>query len=704
MISDRYHTVGELVFPLVPDREISEAEIVCAIEESYDPRQGMSVLQVTIAGEQDTIVENLILNQTFMHNSSGCFEMTNSEWREDGVPPDLAMYEIMLGQVVFPVRQLLSIEDRFLVDGNNPTTFRGLPAIRYSYSIFTMNPDNNGNITIDIDAFWSDGSMNMSSKESQVPLGFIINRKVIDSDNPNGKEMVHHINLFVFLHSVVNKRMHWAREGEYCYGRKPVFPFPEVKTLTAFSYHTEITLPDFETILNTDGWMDTRNQIFRIDYDPVIQSQPQLKTRDFYSDIITINQGSGIAYRRLPDETCKILKIRSEDFDPQFIIDPRKKTSYNPTEFFGTRKTNFIDIGMVWKRGIPCRKFQGLRIDWPPDVNGITTLWEWCFLDNYLEWSKNTDGSFPVVSLEIYVTESPYNISSGVYYKGLRFWYNFYDMKKQSSVYLDNVAFDISSCFSANHKEFLEFQVSYDLQYFEELQDIIVNPMFQAEWKESITAAAQLKTSSLRITQVKSMIVGRDFFVQFTVLDRHPDLPDGIRKKEISMTDLINNLTQAVDLKEIGVDWPLADRNQNKVLKLRSVPNSLKTQFERGITTSTTSKPTTISSMVTETTTTNTPKKPSSPSSSSISTKEVVTTTVAPTKTTLETTVLITSSENPETTIELKKKKGGEKKLYSPGAMGGVAMAMLIIGIGLGVGGTFAKFKIFDNRDNSYKN
>ncbi|XP_022256650.1 fibropellin-3-like, partial [Limulus polyphemus] len=71
MVSDRFHTVGELVFPLVPDREISEAEIVCAIEESYDPHVGMSVFHITIAGEQDTIVENLFLNQTFMHNSSG---------------------------------------------------------------------------------------------------------------------------------------------------------------------------------------------------------------------------------------------------------------------------------------------------------------------------------------------------------------------------------------------------------------------------------------------------------------------------------------------------------------------------------------------------------------------------------------------------------------------------------------------------------
>ncbi|KAH7952340.1 hypothetical protein HPB52_022014 [Rhipicephalus sanguineus] len=131
------------------------------------------------------------------------------------------------------------------------------------------------------------------------------------------------------------------------------------------------------------------------------------------------------------------------------------------------------DLLQTVKRGIPCHMWEVVRSDWPPESEGISTLWEWCFVVPKGEEGKRTSGNTYMVSLDITVLQVPSESENSLSLEeGTRLSYNFYDSFKNPPELIDLHGFDISPCYKDN---------------------------------DSVDAYLEVKHHSLRVTRVKGV-------------------------------------------------------------------------------------------------------------------------------------------------------------------------------------------------------
>lgn len=128
----------------------------------------------------------------------------------------------------------------------------------------------------------------------------------------------------------------------------------------------------------SDVWVDMNRALYRIDYTPTSKSSEGKRTL-----IVSGNEEAIYTISTEGINVCNVTGIMDSAFlfDQQMITDPRYIRHMKPSTFF---TGNDSDFQMSYKKrsekgGIPCHVWEVLRNDWPPETNGVQTLWEWCF-------------------------------------------------------------------------------------------------------------------------------------------------------------------------------------------------------------------------------------------------------------------------------------------------------------------------------------
>lgn len=229
-------------------------------------------------------------------------------------------------------------------------------------------------------------------------------------------------------------------------------PKPLPKLSGQFSYHEEITIPQYKSVFNTHVYYDSDFKLVR--YDLVnTQPSPPLFTSDPISTIH--DYSSGLAYTLDKKEgNCTIAPITNNSFDvgsghnAGFVIKMK-----SPIDLFYLNGT-YRYAGQRTIRGILCDVFEDKRSDFRFGDNPLpqVAVFQFYFMSNDWQEMSEDDGT-AVMSQPIALVVSS---SAG----GYTLTYNFYDFSEQHP---DLSNFDIRSCYVGN--QLRHFLIKFQGQY-----------------------------------------------------------------------------------------------------------------------------------------------------------------------------------------------------------------------------------------------
>ncbi|XP_035226648.1 uncharacterized protein LOC118198977 [Stegodyphus dumicola] len=686
-VTGSYKASGEIVNKLEDDSGIT---LQIAFDESYDAESNNAVFLLWVMGKNVSFFENFKTNQTFRYSDAKtCQLQTVDEWIKTKSPPSLMNYEDTNGTVRFSLKQLFSLSDNYLTEKNVPDTYRGIPARKWMYEIKGREQEGGGRRVLNVYAYWSDGSWNVTSHSSQVPLGYIVSKWTYKNKAKDVKLHESFINVYSFVPDTINHKLFEPVQGVVCPDRKQTLQFPYVFDWQAMAMHSELILPDYQEIRYVDTWYNPSSKLVRVDIERLKEEVPpfQEKERRYQSEMVSGEMGVVFRVGYVKGLiSCKVIPLDQYEFDVQNLINfnlPLRE--WRIGKLFGLNDTTYVYLGKTTKMDIPCHLFQGIRTDWPEASLNVKSLWEWCFSVNM---SKKDDkvvfrnGEFGLVSAQIKILESG---KPSDYPTNFRMIHHFYDVNIKDPALMEAKSFDISRCFQENEKRRLQFEVDWKITdgNLMDVENATSDIKFLQKWKQAIYQFSEIKTSTLRVSSVTAMVKDKKLYIKFLLLGVHKDLPKSVRdgqktafQAEITFRNRVN------DGKVFIYHRPTPNARIQKIYVVKhSVNLQLNRTFERhtgpteGPTQPTTPKRFPFS-LITE------PEKEKSTKEGGL-TANIISTPPGG--------ISITSS--PDTRTEKPEKLTRPKSTkYQGGAVASVSVAMLLVGITIGASGTFIKF------------
>ncbi|XP_071041261.1 uncharacterized protein [Parasteatoda tepidariorum] len=660
-----------------------------AFEESFDADTKNAAFNIWIMGKNATFIENFETKQTFRYTDNAeCAEMTVTEWIKTKSPPSLLNYEDTNGTVRFSLKQLFSLDDKYLKEKDIPDEFRGISARKWMYEIVGEEPDGQRRV-LSIYAYWSDKTWNTTSNEEQVPLGFVVSKMIYKRGSATVKLHEQFINVFGFVPNTIDHKLFEPIQGIVCPNRKQTVKFPDVSNWQAVALHSEVIFPDYQQINYVDVWFDPINKLLRQDMERIKDQEAGYEKNLKYGREMVLGK-LGIVYqlRYFKGEvSCNVIGIPDYEYDIQNLIHFKANLKdWTIGNLFGINQTTYTYIGKTSKRDIPCHLFQGVRKDWPEPTAEVESLWEWCFSMNVTTKDDAVifrNGEYGLVSAQVNI------IKSGSKYdfpEKYRLFHHFYDVNLVDPTTMDATSFDIGACFGEDEKRRLQFVIDWavndDSIYLIENATSDVN--FLKNWKSALYRYSGIDPNSLRVTKVKAVIEGKELVLKFTFLDIHPKLPQEIKDKQITAFNAEKKLRENVKNKAIYMNYRPSQKA--KIMRLGVVPLTVNFQLndsfvrhELPTTTTVTMRSTTRRfpfSLITE------------PDDNTESPATGSTDSVTGTGSTAATTPDQKRSTPTPTKENLKEPN---KNLHKSGTVAGVSIAMVLIGITIGASGVFIK-------------
>ncbi|KAK8785489.1 hypothetical protein V5799_008150 [Amblyomma americanum] len=646
-----FRALGEII--LSRPSEDSAVKEVHFFEELYDSANLKAALRIHSDGETLTYFQDIETRQTFLHRSSdhnASCNLISTKADSDTFGP-LPSED---GLPHFYLRDLLTSQL-----WNSTPEEAHYPARNMSCDVWVIDAEHDKKpliVAMAVNAI----SWDSTTDAIQTPVSVNIRYA-----NGEGEEIQINIYSFTALDTAIHDDLLQLPDGVFCGGYKKAISRPPLTDMKVFNYHAEMLSPDGSTYYN-DVWMDLERNLYRIDYVPTDKVKSRKRT--------LIVSGNEDAFYRISSGSksrCQVKQLPDLEFDVQMITDPLYIKHMTPETFFSG---DDHDIKLTYKkqtvkRGIPCHVWETLRTDWPPDSDGISTLWEWCFVLVEGQESKRTGGSTYMVSLDMTVVQvsTDGEIPLGLK-EGARFSYNFYDSFRNPPELIDLHGFDISPCYKGNDSAdaFLEVKLS-------------------AQDYASLSTAINGYFSDNNV-----------LFVTFVLLDRFPaGVSVGIQDTQATLEDMMNNLNNAVGEGRLGITYKgvnLTASSWSTGLPVLPKPQPPPPPV-------TTSAPVSISTNTPEVTT-KTPK---------VTTPAEEVTTEAPPSTTtasastapfeIITYPVVTDDEHEgaETTTptfdvitELPAALGTLPTRYAPGVVGGATVGLFVLGALIGASSTYA--------------
>lgn len=656
-------------------------------EELYDSANLKAALRMHSADETLSYFEDMETRQTFLHRSSG----HNSTCDLISSKPDSRIFGPLLSQdglQYFYLRDLLTSQ----LWGTSPEEAH-YPARNMSCDVWMINTGHDRKplvIAMAVNAI----SWDSTTDTIQTPVSINIRYA-----NGEGDEIQVNIYSFTALGTAIHDDLLQLPDGVFCGGYKKAISRPPLTEMRVFNYHAEMLSPHGLTYY-CDVWVDLERNLYRIDYVPTNKAKAREQT--------LIVSGNEDAFYRITSKRknrCQVKGLPDLEFDVQMIADPLYIKHMTPETFFGGGDH---DIHLTYKkqtvkRGIPCHVWETVRTDWPPDSDGVSTLWEWCFVLLEGQESKRSSSNTYMVSLDMTVLqvssggENPLRLEEGE-----RYSYNFYDSFRNPSELIDLHGFDISPCYKGNDsaEAFLEVKLSPSHYANLSAASTLNDPKFLSAWRTAIGQASSLSDHSLRVTNINGHFADNVLFVTFVLLDRFPaGVTVGIQDTQATLQDMKNNMNKAVGEGRLGITYkevnltasswssglPLVPKPQTTPPVTTSAPVTISTSTPEVITT--TPKATTPTEEVT------TAEPPSTTPATVTTTPFEIITEPAVTDDDHEGTE--TAAPTVEVITELPAALGEPSTRYAPGVVGGTTVGLFVIGALVGASGTYAVSRSF---------
>uniref|UniRef100_A0A147BFA1 Putative secreted protein n=1 Tax=Ixodes ricinus TaxID=34613 RepID=A0A147BFA1_IXORI len=411
-----------------PDSSEEEVEIKLKetniFEEAYDAVGRKAALRITLDNEVIVFFEDLYTKHRFVIHTSGgyttCRRAKKKDWQDDKYlvtvirGPHKRKYTFL--------RDILTLQGKVKVKTRNTETIRDMncrmfqlnisdPIQRYIRPVvyWTLNETIKYDDTDRRTAPTTTTTRRPQVKTSRPPPGITDLRsamKIPINSTLAVPWMVHYINDFspykteaittrifnidYIRQSTVNNLLE-IPDGVYCpgnYFRRWVSQ-PRYSTIKIFHYSARVWNSKTKLFSVIKGWIDVGNRLFRLDYTPWLSKDREPVTiiavdtknnkdvginRTSYDRVYKIsNQGS----------KCQAIKIKKLKFDPQMILVPSYISSMTPKTFFTgpVQSANLSYTKVTFKGGVPCHLWSMLRSDWPPGLQYVQSLWQWCFVN-----------------------------------------------------------------------------------------------------------------------------------------------------------------------------------------------------------------------------------------------------------------------------------------------------------------------------------
>lgn len=654
-----FRALGEIIWTS-PSQDDAVKE-VRFFEELYDSANLRAAVRFHSANKGFTYIQDVETKQTFLYSVSG----TNASCRLVEEKPDSHVFGPLVaedGRLRFYLRDLLASKQ-----WNTTADEAHFPARNMSCDVWSIETEHDGKPLVIAMAV---NGMDWGSTTDVIKAPVSVVIRYVNSDRED--EVYANIFSFTALDNTIHDDLLQLPDGVFCGGYKKTVTLPPIQDMKVFNYRAEMLSLHDGSAHFSDVWVDMDRMLYRIDYKP--SNNATLSTRTL---IASGNEDAVYTIVR-PDygwRRCYVASITELQFDVQMIADPSYIKHLTPAWFFSGSNG---DLRLMYKkqtvkRGIPCHVWETLRTDWPPEYDGITTLWEWCFVVPKNEEIKGPNADTFMVSLDLTVLE----VSSGdnplSLAEGQRFSYNFYDSLRNPPELIDLHGFDISPCYGTGDqaKGYLQVKVSPSDYNALSSAPTLSDPKFLSAWRTAIDRAASLSDHSLRVTKTKGYFSGNnELFVAFVLLDRFPaGTSVGITDRQVNLDGMKENLQKAVDESRLGIVY--------NGVNLTAASWSLGEPFQPS---STPAPPLTTSE---------TP--PDTPGSTSTDSWDIIT--FPP----------ITSDDQPgeDTTAPTHDAITDLPHFaplvtrYAPGVVGGTSVALFVVGASIGASATYVKCKFF---------
>lgn len=540
-----FRALGEIIW--TRPSEGDTVKEVRFFEELYDSANLRAALRFHSANKSFTYIQDIETNQTFLYSVSG----TNASCRLVEGKPDSHVFGPLVaedGRPRFYLRDLLTSKSWKTTAGE-----AHFPARNMSCDVWSIETEHDGKPLV-IAMAVNGIDWESTTDAIRAPASVII--RYVNSDHEDEV----HVNIFSFtaLDNIIHDDLLQLPDGVFCGGYKKTVALPPIQDMKVFDYHAEMLSLHDGSVHFSDVWIDMDRMLYRIDYKP--SNNATLPTRTL---IVSGNEDALYTIVR-PDygwQRCFVASITDLEFDVQMLADPGYIKHLKPAWFFSG---NDGDLKLTYKkqtakRGIPCHMWETLRTDWPPDYDGITTLWEWCFVVPKNQEIKGPSDATFMVSLDLTVLQ----VSSGdnplSLVEGQRFSYNFYDSLRNPPELIDLHGFDISPCYGTSDQAQAYLQVKVSPSDYATLSSAptLSDPKFLSAWRTAIDRAASLSDHSLRVTKTKGYFSqNNELFVTFVLLDRFPaGTSVGITDRQVNLDGMKENLQKAVDENRLGITY-----------------------------------------------------------------------------------------------------------------------------------------------------
>uniref|UniRef100_A0A6B0VDH8 LolA-like domain-containing protein n=1 Tax=Ixodes ricinus TaxID=34613 RepID=A0A6B0VDH8_IXORI len=336
-------------------------------------------------------------------------------------------------------------------------------------------------------------------------------------------------------------------DGVYCPGNydKKWPSQPIYSNIKVFHYSARVWNSKTKSTSVIKGWIDVKNRLFRLDYTPWLSKDRGPVTIiavDTKSNDVGINKTSYDRVYKISSQgsACRAMKIKKLKYDPQMILIPSHISSMTPKTFFTgpveSAKLNYTKV--TFKGGVPCHLWSMLRRDWPPGLQYVQSLWQWCFVNKNFFADPIPINSSQMVSLDITIQDL-YDRKNKDYEIGQTFSFYFYGVNMTLDKLSETEGFVPKACCKTNNTGQLRLHIKQKTL----TPELLRKPDFLYNAWEAVGRVGSIPNPRLRIADFKATQRENDSFLDFELLGTFTDLGGKSKENtEVKIEDIMNRL------------------------------------------------------------------------------------------------------------------------------------------------------------------
>ncbi|XP_046543518.1 uncharacterized protein LOC124253738 isoform X2 [Haliotis rubra] len=467
-------------------------------EEYFDLDSQRSAMKITQNGQIEYLYINMNTNESYHITNNNCTVKNQALDSDDAFIGGRMSNSKMTH--TYSTSSVLKFAQKYGEVYIGQSTIRGVLCDHWQSCMYWSSLG----VNFTLDYYFSALSWTSADGTVQVPV-----RAEVQGYNslvgPGPMSSFHHIYDYIgFKSYIVDPTNLETQKGVACPGRKHTRAMPQLKQ--HYQYREEITDQDLNMVVNADVWYDYNYKLLRFDTRPTALAYPYY-SYDAVTEIHDYN--TGVAY--IIDKSflnCTIVPIENGTWDASMNVSRSHQAlgMKSPEQLFDLNPT-FAYSGQRTVRGITCDVFTNVRTDFPDSgLMGMPVTFDVYFMSN--DWMSDNDVGNNEDSVD---TPVRLEISASGYFLS----YDFYNFDQENPVLR---RFDISKCYTDQNK--INFEITFPGNY----NDFLLNYQTILEELALVVLAKTAGLSPIRIQRLSSHWDTKNAYLVGTILDKAPDL------------------------------------------------------------------------------------------------------------------------------------------------------------------------------------